>query len=165
MATPTEIFVPPLAADELIAGLQEEANRQREATPEPNFRHRNIIQSYDYLFEIEHERFTPKEVDTFLMGIREPSYWKCEAQHFKEQLSELIWHNLLRKNGIDNSPDTTGWRSVALVYRRRLKRHGHSTQRVREARLSINDQGYWKPEAECLRTISALREQEMQEKH
>ena len=164
MATPT-LFVPPPTAEELIAGLEEEARRQQEATPEPKFRRQNIVQSYDYLCEVEHKRFAPDEIDNFRMRIPESSYWKCEARHLKDQLSELIWQNLVREYCRDGLPTTDGWRDVAMAYRRRLKRHGYSTQQVREARLSIKDQSYWKPEAECLRDFSALREHEMQESY
>jgi hypothetical protein len=52
-----------------------------------------------------------------------------------------------------------------MAYSRRLKRQGCSTQQARESRLSIKDQRYWKPEAECLRGIVALREHEMQEEY
>lgn len=164
MATPT-FFVPPPTAEEIARSLEEEVRRQQEATPEPIFREQNVVQSYDYLCEIEHKRFTPDEVDNFRMGITESSYWECEARHLKDQLSELIWQNLLHEYRVDGMPTTDGWRDVAMAYRHRLRRHGSSTQQLRESRLSIKDQSYWKPEAECLRGFSALREHEMQEKY
>lgn len=163
MATPT-FCMPLFRPKELIAGLEEEARRQQEATPSPNFRSQPGAQAYDYLCEIEHNRFTTDEVENFRMRIVEPSYWEREARHLKDKLSELVLQKLLREYGIDSAP-TDSWRNVAMAYGRRLKRHGYSTQQVRESRLEIKDQGYWKPEAECLRRISALREHEMHEKY
>ena len=99
------------------------------------------------------------------MGITERGYWECEARHLKDQLSELVWQNLLDEYIMDGVPATDGWRNIAMAYTRRLRRQGLSTQQVRESRLSIKNQSYWKPEAELLRGISALREHEMQEQY
>ena len=164
MATPT-FSLPPPTAEQLAKRLAEEVQRQQDATPEPIFQRPNVAQSYDYLCEIEHKRFTPDEVDTFRMRIPESNYWECEAQRYKDRLSELIWQNLLHEYSVDCVPTTNSWRDVAMAYRRRLKRHGYSKQQVRESRLSIEDQMYWKPEAVCLRAMAALREHEMQREH
>jgi hypothetical protein len=163
MSIPT-FYVPPPTAEEIYRSLEEEVRRQQEATPEPIFRRQNVFQPYDYLCKIEHKRFTPDKVDKFRMGITMPSYWELEAQYFKNELSELIWHNVLHEY-LPDVPTAEGWRNVTMAYRRRLRRHGYSTQQVNGSRLSIRDQRYWKPEAECLRGLAALREHEMKEKY
>lgn len=164
MATPT-FSVPPPSAEEIARRLEEEVKQQHEATPEPIFQRPNVVQSYEYLCEIEHNRSTSDQVENLRRRITEPSYWECEAQHYKRELSELIWQNLLREHNSDGVSTTESWQTVAVAYRRRLRRHGYSTQQVRESRLSIRDQSYWKPEAECLRGNAALREYEIQHKH
>lgn len=165
MATPTTFSVPPPMAEELTKALEEEARRQQEATPEPEFQKNNVVQSYGYLCEVEHRRFTRDEVDKFRMGISEPNYWECEARHYMDQLSALMWQKLLREYRVDSEPSAEGWRNVAMAYRHRLRRNGCSTQQMRAVRLSIEDQRYWQPEANCLRKISALREHEMLEEY
>ena len=164
MTTPT-FSVPPPTADEVARCLEGEVKRQQEATPEPIFQRPNVTQSYDYMCEIEHKRFTSDEVDTFRMGIARPNYWECEARRYKDRLSELLWQNLVHEYSVDGVPTTNSWRDVAMAYRRRLRRHGYSEQQLRECRLSIEDQVYWQPEAELLRAIAALREHEIWENH
>lgn len=89
MATPT-FFVPPPSPKEIARRLEREVRRQQEVTPEPIFQRPDAPQSYDYLYEIKHKRFTPEEVDMFRSSIGEPIYWECEARHYKDLLSELI---------------------------------------------------------------------------
>ena len=165
MATPTSFQVAAPTAEELARRLEDEVRRQTDATPEPTFRTPYVTQSYDYLCEVERTRFTSDEVDHLRKGIVEPTYWECEARHFKEQLSELLWHNVLQEYRVNTTPNIEGWRDVAMAYKRRLMRHGHSKQQVWETRLSIKDQSYWQPESECLREASALREHEMKERY
>ena len=165
MATPTSFTVPTPTAEEIARSLQEEVQRQQGATPEPVFRTENVTQSYNLLCEIEHMRFTKNEIDSFRMGITRTDYWEREARRYKHRLCELIWENLLHEHRVGDVPTIEGWRDVAMAYRRRLRRQGYSKQQVWETRLSIKEQGYWKPESECLREISALREHEMQEQY
>jgi hypothetical protein len=68
MATPT-FFIPPPSLEEIAERLEREVRRQQEATPEPVFQRPEVTQSYDYLCEIEHKRFTPEEVDLFRSSI------------------------------------------------------------------------------------------------
>jgi hypothetical protein len=164
MATPT-FFAPPPSVEEITRSLEKAVRRQQEATPEPVFRRQEVTQSYDYLCEIEHKRFPPEEVDMLRSRIAEAYYWECEARKYNDLLSELTLENLCRKYCVDGVQPTDGWRQIAMAYRRRLKRQGCSTQQARESRLSIKDQRYWKPEAECLRDIAAFRESEMLEEY
>ena len=164
MATPT-FFVPPPSAEELASILEEEVRRQQELTPEADFRRQDATQSYDYLCEIEHERFSPQEVDLFRRNITESAYWECEARKYKDLLSDLVWQNLSREYCVEGVSTSNSWRAIATAYERRLKRQGYSTQQTRAGRLSIKDQRYWKPEAECLRGVAAYREHEEQEKY
>lgn len=160
MATPTEFLVPPPTAEDLIGRLEEAANRREAATPEITFD--NEVQCFEWLCEEERPKFEPNEIDKLRMGITERGYWEYEARHLKDQLSELVWQNLLEEYIVDGEPATDGWRNIAMAYTRRLRRQGLSTQQVRESRHSIKNQSYWKPEADLLRGISALREHEMQ---
>jgi hypothetical protein len=105
MATPT-FFIPPPSLEEIAERLEREVRRQQEATPEPVFQRPEVTQSYDYLCEIEHKRFTPEEVDLFRSSIAEPIYWECEAKNYKDLLSELIWQNLLREFCVDGVQTT-----------------------------------------------------------
>ena len=164
MATPTEFFVPPPTAEDLFERLEETANRQKAATPEITFED-EVEECYEWLCEEERPKFEPNEIDELRIGITEASYWECEARHLRDRLSELIWQNLLRDNLMDGVSATDGWRDVVMAYRRRLRRHGLSMQQVRESRISIKTQSYWKPEAELLRGISARREHDMQEQY
>jgi hypothetical protein len=45
MATPT-FFGPPPTAEEMVRSLEQEVQRQQEATPEPNFQDKIVEQSY-----------------------------------------------------------------------------------------------------------------------
>jgi hypothetical protein len=164
MATPTEFFIPPPTAEDLIGRLEEAANRQKAATPEITFDDK-VEQCFEWFCEEERPKFEPNEIDKLRMGITERGYWECEARHLKDQLSELVWQNLLDEYIVDSVPATDGWRNIAMAYIRRLRRQGLSMQQVRESRLSIKNQSYWKPEAELLRRISALHEHEMQEQY
>jgi hypothetical protein len=164
MTTPTYFFVPPPTAEEMVKRLEDVVQSQQEATPEHTFQDENE-QSYQWMCEIEHHRFTPKEVDEHRMGVLEPDYWEQEARHLQDRLSKLIWGKLHCKYIVDGVSARDCWRNIAMAYTRRLMRQGLSTQQVRECRLAINDQRYWEPEAVRLREISARREYDMKEKH
>ena len=157
MATPTEFSVPPVGAESLVTALEDEIERQRKATPPPTFVNVDVVQSYDYLCELEHSKPSSKEVDQLRMSIQDPSYWKCEAQFYKEELSRKIWKRLVEQYK-DSASEADVWRNVALAYTRRLNRHGFATKQVRQWRLDIEDQAYRKPEAEHLRKASAMAE-------
>jgi len=111
MSTPT-FFVPPPAAEEVVRRLEDEFQRQQDAPPEPTFRNEIVDQSYKWICEIEHNRFTPKEVDEYRTEIYEPSYWEYEARYLKDQLSELIWNNL-RCEYVVAGARADGWQNLA----------------------------------------------------
>jgi len=161
MATPTEFSVPPIEAADLARLLEEESRR----TPDIEFRTSDVQQSYQWLCEIEHDKFPPSQVDKLRRNITQPEYWECEARHLKDALSEHIWQNALREYDMDEMPSTDGWLGVITFYTRLLKQHGLSSKQVRECRLSIKTQTYWQPEAKLLREVSALQEIQMVEKH
>ena len=164
MSSPA-IYIPPPAPEELANAIQGEVRRQQEATPEPKFQENDAIQSYDYLCHIEHQKFSPNEVDNLRMGITDPFYYECEAGILMDELSKLIWKNLLQQCRATVASNADSWRDVVQALRRRLCRHGYSKQQVRQSRLSIDDQKYWEPEAVRLRAESAFREAEMQERY
>ena len=164
MATPTEFFVPPPTAEDLFERLEEAAIRQKAVTREITFDD-DVEECYEWLCEEERPKFELTEIDELRTCITKPRYWECEAQHLRETLSQLRWENLLREYLMDGVSATDGWRDIAMAYTRRLRKHGLSTQRVRECRLSNKNQSYWKPESELLRGISALREHIMQEQY
>ena len=158
MSTPTEFSVPAPEAQSLARALEGVAERQRSATPPPAFADIEVFQPYDYLCEVEHSKYSSKEVDQLRMSIRDPKYWEREALVYKEELSKMIWDQLMLKYG-DNTSEADKWRKIASAYTRRLNRQGYTTKQVRKRRLLIDDQDYWKPESECVREASALAEQ------
>jgi len=157
MATPT-YHIPPPSAEEIISRLEKEVVFQDEATPEPKFEDENVEQSYQWLCEIERNRFTVEEVDNIRSDISAPRYWECEARHLKDKLSMVIWEKLLDQYARGGDPTREDWQKIITGYERRLKVQGLSTTQVRGSRLAINDQSYWEPESERLRQASALRE-------
>jgi hypothetical protein len=62
MATPTEFFIPPPTAEDLIGRLEEAANRQKAATPEITFDD-EVEQCFEWLCEEERPKFQPNEID------------------------------------------------------------------------------------------------------
>jgi hypothetical protein len=112
--------------EDLIKRLEEAADRQNAATPEITFDDEE--QCFEWLCEEERPKFEANEIDKLRMGITECGYWECEARHLKNQLSELVWRNLLDKYIVDDA-SAEGWRSIAMAYIHRLKRQGLSTHR------------------------------------
>lgn len=162
MSTPTFVLPPP-SAEAIAKALQDELRRRQEATPEPIFDDPEPEQCFDLFCKIERNRFTPNEVDDLRAGITEPGYWECEARHLREQLSSVMWNNILREHTTSEKLGVDGWRSVATAYAHLLRQNGCSVRQQRENRFTIPAQEYWKPEAERLRSVAALREQEMRE--
>lgn len=164
MNTP-DFSVPNPCPQDLVAALQAEKLRQQEATPELDLPITSSEQSYKWMCELEHNRFSSQEVECYRSDIFEPGYWEQEARHFKKELSELIWAHLVESHTVDGKTSTVGWRDIANAYVRRLKRNGLSISNIRESRCSIVNEEYWKPEAERLRQIAALREYNKQQEY
>ncbi|KAL7783596.1 kinase-like domain-containing protein [Trichoderma ceciliae] len=161
MSTPTSFFVPPPDASEISARLQEEMQRQEEATPEPVFRNKPVEQAYGWLCKIHHGNFTHEEIDELRMGIRDATYWQREAEYFQAICVEQIRKNHDRCAS-SNTDAAFAWRSRCLDLRQLLKEMGVDSQEFHLQRLSIADQNYWKSEADRLKHILAARELEMQ---
>jgi hypothetical protein len=92
------------------------------------------------------------------MSIPEPAYWKREAEFYREELSDTIWKQLITAYRDDVTTEAEKWRNIAFAYKKRLHRQGRTLDDVRQRRLLIEDQAYWKPEAEHLRKASDLAE-------
>lgn len=157
MSTPTHHIANPTPA-EITSRLMQELRRQDSQTPEPVFGDEAAEEPYRWICEREHERFTAAEVDRYRELIPSGSpYWECEARYLKKVHSELVLDDLVRQYGSD-------WRKISRMYARKLKRNGLSANAIRERRRTISDQQYWKPEAEQLQLIAALREEEGQDR-
>lgn len=148
MATPTLFSVPPVEATALCEALNA-------VTPPPRFASSDTTQSYDYICELEHCKFTPRDVEEIRGKISDPAYRQREAQCYKEKLAEIIWRKLTE----EQPEGVEGWRKVVEAYRRRLRRHGCTIREVRDMRWCITDQEYWKPESQQLREASEQCEQ------
>ena len=164
MSTPTNIVYAPPDAGDVFSRLEEERQRQQEATPEPIFRAQDAEQSYKWLCELEHRKLTCKDIDKHRTQIGNKEYWECEAQHWRTVLFDTIWKDLCRQH-LPGGSEVEGWRNVSLAVVRRLKRYGFDSKEIQQSRQSIDNEHYWEPEAECLRALSALQEQEMLEQH
>ncbi|KAL6887143.1 hypothetical protein HDV57DRAFT_349730 [Trichoderma longibrachiatum] len=169
MSTPTAFSFLPPNADEVIARLQEEAQRQEEThqdeetTPEPEFRNEPGEQEYRWLCQIYHGNFAHDELDELRMGIRDAAYWEREAEYLKR-----ICLDMIRKNRYDRTirktDATDTWRNRCLALRQLLEKIGLDTQELYQQRLSITDQHYWKPEVDRLKLILAAREAEIEDR-
>jgi len=164
MTTPTEFEVPPPAPEDVAGRLQEVLSSREDATPEPKFQ-RNVKQDFKYFCEVEHRRFGTNRIDKLRTQITKSAYWEREAQILKSKLADVHLESLLLKFAMDGKLTTDTWRKVRKYYAHRLKRNGLSAEQLRETRLSINEQCYWEPEAEVLRSTADRLEIDQQKKH
>ncbi|KAF2158472.1 hypothetical protein M409DRAFT_38227 [Zasmidium cellare ATCC 36951] len=148
MSTPTQFCIPSICAEELASRLETEVVRRQDETPPPKFQQPNPQQSYEYICEVEHAKRSAKEVDEIREAIEVPSYWECEARHLCAELLTQIFQEHCMAD----------WKRTRHNIARRLQRAGYSRDRVRACRQSIEDQNYWKDEADQLRVDSALQE-------
>ncbi|KIX92014.1 uncharacterized protein Z520_12285 [Fonsecaea multimorphosa CBS 102226] len=96
MSTPTFSVPPPAPTPGDIAEcLEEMLQRKQQETPEPNFQKKDVTQSYDYLCEIECQKFTTEEVDEIRAKIPDAVYRECDARQYSKLLAEKISQNLL----------------------------------------------------------------------
>lgn len=159
MSTPTSFAVPDLSPDALNIALEREAQIQREATPPSTFTTLTPTQPFDYLCEIEHDKYIPQEVDTMRMSIGDDYYWEFEARFWCQEYTQRIWEQSLEKHRHNAVSGSDALKSMACEYIRRLKRQGMKMEQIREKRRSIEDQTYWKSEAARFREISAAKEE------
>lgn len=151
MATPVTFYRPPPSGEEIITRLESEIRRRRETTPEPEFLHPYVENSYKWLCEIEHNRFLPCQVEQLRTDISSPYYWKVEAQTLLDMFVES-------SSALEKQSTAEVWRKIAMEYRRQLQQRGVSPDQLMKRRLAIEDQKYWEPEATQLREIASSRE-------
>lgn len=157
MTTPTGLFIPPPDASDVAARLEAELRRQQEATPELIF-DEPAVHSYKWQCELEQTNFTPRQVDAVRLKIHEPEYWECEARHLKDTLFHSIWKDICDEHAPDGSRAAKDWRNISLALARRLRRRGLNAQQMRKCRLAIENQDYWRLEADILGQFAAARE-------
>lgn len=159
MATPTNLAITSnICASDLESRLDREAARQQEETPPPNFQIENPFQSYDYLCEVERAKWPPEDVEKIRGRIQEPGYWECEARHLHKTLFEEI---IAQYSTHSRGTDADTWRKVCGAFKRRLLCLGISQNQMKSKRRTIDDQAYWKMEAETLHAHSELFEEYM----
>lgn len=124
MATPTTFFVPDLEIDALTRALRCEEENQRKATPSPTFANPDTDQSYDYLCEIEHSKYSSQEVERMRRSVDDTRYWKREAQCYRVQLTRRMDEQLVEEYSRHRTSQADIWRNIAMAYTRRLKRRG-----------------------------------------
>lgn len=161
MTTPTSFSVPDLEPHAITAALNQEAQRQHEATPPFEFASLAPVPPYDYLCEIEHDKYSAQEVDKIRRQIADGQYWELEARMWCAEYSKRIWELSLEKHSRDEVSRTKVMRTMALEYIRRLNRKGVTMGQVRTKRHLVEDQAYWKSEWECFGQASAEEEKIM----
>jgi len=154
MSTPTAFNFPTPSAEEIIEALQKEQEAQ---TPEldcfADFEH-----DYKYVCEQEHRLLTPVRIDRLRDTITDAEYHEIELDFYRSVYTQTIHDKLLGKHKIDGELTLEGIRGMKASYRRMLAANGLTGDALREKRLEITNQNYWKPEAELLQQKASLRE-------
>lgn len=149
MATPTSaIPFLTLRSEDLAERLELEIRQQQEATPELSTcdSDDDSKQNFKWLREIKAYHFNPEEMEKYRMQIREPEYWKREADLYIAESQRRSKRGFCAEQ------------LIAIAMRDALLVQGLSGQEVEYLRLGIDDQGYWKPEARKFEHIVALHQ-------
>ncbi|KAF2241871.1 hypothetical protein BU26DRAFT_409524, partial [Trematosphaeria pertusa] len=128
----------------------EALQKEREAeTPELDcfayFEH-----DYKYVCEQEHQLLTLVRVDRLRDTITDAEYHEIELDFYRSVYAQMVHDKLLGKHKTDGELTLDGLRGMKASYRRMLAANGLTGDALREKRLEITNQKYWKPEAELL---------------
>ena len=157
MSTPTSFGLPTpnaTAIEDALHKLQKERDAQ---TPEmdcfAHFKH-----DYKYICEQEHQPLTLARVDRLRSSITDAKYHEIEVDFYRSVYAQIVHDKLLSKYITAQGLTLEGLRGLKASYRQMLAANGLTGNTLREKRLEITNQDYWRPEAEVLQQNAALRQ-------
>lgn len=159
-SSPSANLVVGVVTETLSKRLNDLAQTQQEATPEPKETGDVVDESFKWRCEELRNHFTPSEADKYRTRITECDYWELECNQYEIALDELMWQIARAAHG-DGEPTADHWRTRARAYQGVLRRSGLSPARMREIRHSIDSQRYWQLESEVYRQGAVSQEAEM----
>ncbi|KAK3669468.1 hypothetical protein LTR78_010654 [Recurvomyces mirabilis] len=162
MATPTFNAVEPLAAEDLVRKLELETQRQQDQTPEVEFENDCSKESHRILLEAERERYSAHEINRLRAEISDVNYWKTEVKSRLALLLVVIGDKVIQQQCREHTPTAGDMRNISDVLGRKLKRQGCTSRRMHEYRLDIEDEGYWRCEANLLRSKTSQRHHDIE---
>ncbi|KAF1952921.1 hypothetical protein CC80DRAFT_596324 [Byssothecium circinans] len=154
MSTPTAFNFPAPSAAAIAEALQKEREAE---TPEPDF-FANFEHDYKYVCEQEHQLLTLVRVDRLRDTITDAEYHEIELDFYRSVYAQMVHDKLLGKHKTDGELTLDGLRGMKASYKRMLAANGLTGDALRERRLEIMNQKYWKPEAELLQQKASLRQ-------
>lgn len=146
----------------LFKKLENVARNREEATPEVQSPG-HVEECHQWRCEELQNHFQPHEAEQHRMGIPQPEYWELECLQYHEALQKWLWNQASTAHGLDGEPTADHWRTLAESYKGLLTHIGLSSPQIGKIRQSINNQDYWKVEAELYEKCVALDENEMRE--
>ncbi|KAI1345657.1 hypothetical protein F5Y01DRAFT_51451 [Xylaria sp. FL0043] len=158
MSTPSRSNLPPAFSADAIAKKLEDVQRERELeTPELDC-FADIENDYKYECEQHHKLLGLEKVDRLRTRITDMSYHKHEVELYCQIYAQLVFNRLAKKHQTHGELTLDGLRGMKTSCRRLLAANGLTGESLRATRLDIQDQEYWKPEAELLQHLDALDE-------
>ncbi|GAO17422.1 uncharacterized protein UV8b_06033 [Ustilaginoidea virens] len=144
-----------LASETLTNRLENLAEAQQNATPEPEDAE-DAEESYRWRCEELRNHFTPAEAETYRNDIASSAYWMVEYNQYKTALEDMMLQRARAAQARDLA--ICPWQALAMSYKGVLKRCGLSLAGAKEIRHSIDDQMYWRLEAEVYQQRVASQE-------
>ncbi|KAF2787052.1 hypothetical protein K505DRAFT_134033 [Melanomma pulvis-pyrius CBS 109.77] len=163
MATPTGFHLPIPSATALADALEKVQRERDDATPELDC-FGDIEHDYKYECEQQLNRLTHPKVDQLRSRITDTAYYRREVEFYCSTYAQMIFDKLERKHEPDGRLTLDGLRGMKTSCRRLLAANGLTGESLRKKRFDITDQSYWKPEAELLQELAAIRATHLQAK-
>ncbi|ODA79180.1 hypothetical protein RJ55_04772 [Drechmeria coniospora] len=109
-------------------------------------------QNYRRLAEMKKNQVGEREANRERQRISDARYWAHEADMFRD----MLHHHQSTLSQQSNSPQAIRvWKRSVAVYRKQRLSLGHSPQQIKQRRLMILSQDYWRVEAEALTRLAS----------